>query len=159
MLVRPFHSGNYVIWSLVASAILAAVIAERKHMLDLNPETVEHIIARAHQYQTQDELREESDEDEAVDLDALGEEEVKAADDPVYLELREAIDDLEPDQQVSLVALMWLGRGDFTVDDWEQALARAGEEWNERTADYLVRTPLLADFLTEGLEMMQEAED
>jgi hypothetical protein len=128
-------------------------------MLDLNPETVEHIIDRAHQYQTQDELREESDDDEAVDLDALGEEEVKAADDPVYLELREAIDDLEPDQQVSLVALMWLGRGDFTIDDWEQALARAGEEWNERTADYLVRTPLLADFLTEGLEMLQEAED
>jgi len=128
-------------------------------MLDLNPETVEHIIDRAHQYQTRDEMREEADEDDAPDLDALGDEDVQTTEDPVYVELREAIDDLEPDQQVSLVALMWLGRGDFSVDDWDQALARAGEEWNERTGDYLVRTPLLADYLTEGLEMLQEVED
>jgi hypothetical protein len=128
-------------------------------MLDLNPETVEHIIDRAHQYQTRDEMREEADEDDSPDLDALGDEDLQSTEDPVYVELREAIDDLEPDQQVSLVALMWLGRGDFSVDDWDQALARAGEEWNERTGDYLVRTPLLADYLTEGLEMLQEVED
>ena len=128
-------------------------------MLDLNPETVEHIIARAHQYQTRDEMREEADEEESPDLDALGEDDLQGTEDPVYLELREAIDDLEPDQQVSLVALMWLGRGDFSADDWNQALTRAGEEWNERTGDYLVRTPLLADYLTEGLEMLQEVED
>jgi hypothetical protein len=128
-------------------------------MLDLNPETVEHIIDRAHQYQTRDEMREEADEDDSPDLDALGDQDLQSTEDPVYVELREAIDDLEPDQQVSLVALMWLGRGDFSVDDWDQALARAGEEWNERTGDYLVRTPLLADYLTEGLEMLQEVED
>ncbi len=128
-------------------------------MLDLNPETVEHIIDRAHQYQTRDEMREEADEEDSPDLDALGDEDVQATEDPVYAELREAIDDLEPDQQVSLVALMWLGRGDFSVDDWDQALERAGEQWNERTGDYLVRTPLLADYLTEGLEMLQEVED
>lgn len=126
-------------------------------MLDLNPETVEHIIERAHQYQTRDEMGDD-DEEESPDLDAFGEESVQAVDDPIYLELRQAIDDLEPDQQVSLVALMWLGRGDFSLDDWEHALQRAGEEWNQRTADYLVRTPLLADYLSEGLELLQDAE-
>ena len=127
-------------------------------MLDLNPETVEQIIDRAHQYQTQDEMRADDDDEDSPDLDALDDDAVPNADDPVYLELREAIDDLEPDQQVSLVALMWLGRGDFTLEDWAQALQRAGEEWNERTADYLVRTPLLADYLSEGLELLQDAE-
>jgi len=32
--------------------------------------------------------------------------------DPTYAELKTTIDDLEPDQQIRLVALMWLGRGD-----------------------------------------------
>ena len=31
-------------------------------------------------------------------------------DDPYYQELKATIIDLEPDQQVSLVALMWIGR-------------------------------------------------
>jgi len=34
-----------------------------------------------------------------------------------YEELKTTIEDLEPDQQVCLVALMWLGRGDFTLED------------------------------------------
>ncbi len=74
------------------------------------------------------------------------------ADDPVLQELIEAIDDLEPDQQVALVALTWLGRGDFSIDEWDSALAQAGESWNERTGEYLAGTPLLADYLTAGLE-------
>ena len=72
--------------------------------------------------------------------------------DPAFEELKATIDDLEPDQQVDLVGLMWLGRGDYTVDEWDRALAEAGERWNERTAEYLIGTPLLADYLTEGLD-------
>ncbi|HMB74033.1 MAG TPA: DUF3775 domain-containing protein [Gammaproteobacteria bacterium] len=127
-------------------------------MLDLNPETVEQIIDRAHQFQTRDGMQDDSDDDETPDIDALAEMVLHDPDDPVYLELKSAIDDLEPDQQVSLVALMWLGRGDFTIDDWDQALSRAGEEWNNRTADYLLRTPLLGDYLSEGLEQIQDYE-
>ena len=124
-------------------------------MLDLNPETIEQIIDRAHQYQMRDGMEDDSDDD-TPDIDALGDTLVPDQEDPVYLELKSAIDDLEPDQQVSLVALMWLGRGDFSVEDWAQALQRAGQEWNSRTADYLVRTPLLADYLSEGLEQIQD---
>lgn len=126
-------------------------------MLDLNPETVEQIIDRAHQFQTSDGAAEDVDDD-TPDIDSLVDTSIQDPDDPVYLELKAAIDDLEPDQQVSLVALMWLGRGDFSIDDWDQALHRAGEEWNDRTADYLLRTPLLADYLSEGLEQIQDSE-
>ncbi|MGD2168384.1 MAG: DUF3775 domain-containing protein [Gammaproteobacteria bacterium] len=124
-------------------------------MLDLNPETVEQIIDRAHQYQTRDSMREILDEEDA-DLESLDGAEFHDPEDPIYIELKSVIDDLEPDQQVRLVALMWLGRGDFDIDDWEQAVSRAGEAWNERTAEYLVHTPLLADYLSDGLEQIQD---
>ena len=68
-------------------------------------------------------------------------------------ELRAAIDDLEPDQQICLVALMWLGRGDYTFDEWDNALEDARAAFNARTADYLIGTPLLADYLEEGLQL------
>ena len=126
-------------------------------MLDLNTETVEHIIERAHEYQTRDDSRVTDDEDEAS-LEELDDESYHDVADPVYLELKSAIDDLEPDQQISLVALMWLGRGDYVVSEWENALQRAGDSWNERTAEYLIRTPLLADYLSEGLELILESD-
>lgn len=124
-------------------------------MLDLNPETVERIIDCAHQYQTRDSMRENLDEEEA-DIDAIEGTEIPDPGDPVLVELKSVIEDLEPDQQVRLVALMWLGRGDFDLDDWNQALSRAGEAWNERTAEYLVHTPLLADYLRNGLELIED---
>lgn len=111
-------------------------------MLNLNAETIRFIIDKAHEFQM------------------LGED---AADgsieerDPAYAELKATIDDLEPDQQVSLVSLMWLGRGDYAVDEWVRALADARASWNERTADYLIGTPLLADYLTEGLDQLDYA--
>ena len=42
-------------------------------------------------------------------------------DDPVVAELTGFIDALNEDEQVDLVALTWLGRGDFGREDWESA--------------------------------------
>lgn len=76
------------------------------------------------------------------------------ADDPTYGEFSAAVDDLEPDQQTALVALMWLGRGDFGVEQWEAGLAEARRDWTPRTADYLLSTPLVAEYLAEGLSLL-----
>jgi len=73
--------------------------------------------------------------------------------DPTVRELREAIDSLSEEEQVDLVALMWLGRGDGTLQDWAQIRSDADDAHNERTAAYLLGTPLLADYLEEGLSM------
>ena len=40
-------------------------------------------------------------------------------------EIAAEIEDLEPDQQAELVALMWIGRGDMEPEEWEEA-RRAG---------------------------------
>jgi hypothetical protein len=71
--------------------------------------------------------------------------------DPAASELAEAIDALSEDEQIDLVALVWLGRGDGTLQDWAQIRLSASDAHNERTAAYLLGTPLLADYLEEGL--------
>jgi len=123
-------------------------------MLDLNPDTVVQIAARAREFQTEDSLLPELPPAMPQD-DVPVEYAQQWVGDPAYQELKEAIDDLEPDQQVSLVALMWLGRGDYELDEWEAALKYAEEARadsnTDSSADYLIATPLLADYLLEGL--------
>lgn len=72
-------------------------------------------------------------------------------DDPVFEELRTFIDDLDVDDRCEIVALMWVGRGDFEAGEWARALTTARQEAVHRTSDYLLGTPLLPDLLQEGL--------
>ena len=72
-------------------------------------------------------------------------------DNPIRAELRAAIDALNEDEVAELLALTWIGCGDYTADDWTEALAAAQEAQDERAADYLMETPNLADLLDEGL--------
>jgi hypothetical protein len=113
-------------------------------MLDVNPDTVRFIIDKARAFQVK----------EGVTIPEEPLSPSDDADDPALAEIRSTIEDLEPDQQVALVALMWVGRGDYGIEEWGDALAQAGESWNARTADYLIGTPLLADYLEEGLELV-----
>jgi hypothetical protein len=81
---------------------------------------------------------------------------IDKSDDPVCEELVGAIRGLRDDQQIRLVALAWLGRGTFDIDEWSEALATAREEHNGRTAEYLLGLPLLGDYLEDGLAMFGE---
>lgn len=73
------------------------------------------------------------------------------ADDPTFQELRSAIAALNESDRAELVALMWVGRGDFDASEWDEALEEARDSRSTPTVDYLVGTPLLADCLEEGL--------
>ena len=66
------------------------------------------------------------------------------------MEIREAIEDLNEDEQVELVALTWVGRGDFSAAEWEDALAAAQERHTGPSSKYLLGMPLLGDLLEEG---------
>jgi hypothetical protein len=72
-------------------------------------------------------------------------------DDPAWAEITGTIDGLNVDEQIDLVAMMWLGRGDGGVDDWEQLRAEAARLHTPRTGTYLLGHPLLADHLEEAL--------
>jgi hypothetical protein len=75
-------------------------------------------------------------------------------DDPTYQEFVTTIRDLEPDQQANLVALMWIGRGDYEADEWEEALEQAVEESTAYTAEYLISKPLVSDYLEAALNQL-----
>lgn len=78
------------------------------------------------------------------------------ADDPVREELLGAIRGLNDDERIRLVALAWLGRGTYGLDEWKEAIATAKSEHSRRTAEYLLGLPLLGDYLEDGLAMFDE---
>ncbi len=80
-------------------------------------------------------------------------------DDSTRRELVAFIRALDLDEQVSLTALAWLGRGTYDLSEWQQALDTARGEHNGRTAEYLLGLPLLGDYLEEGLAMFNESCD
>ena len=64
---------------------------------------------------------------------------------------------LNEDEQIDLVALAWLGRGDGELENWDDLRGEASRAHNDRTADYLLGMPLLADYLEEGLSQFGES--
>jgi Protein of unknown function (DUF3775) len=82
------------------------------------------------------------------------------ADDPTLEELRTAIETLDDDELIDVIALTWVGRGDFSRAEWANARALAGERHRQHSADYLTGIPTLGDYLEEGLaELGYSCED
>ena len=69
-------------------------------------------------------------------------------------ELRAFIDRLSEEEQASLVAVMWIGRGSFEAEEFEEARRTAYEEATTPCADYLIGTPHLSDHLENGLDAL-----
>ena len=69
-------------------------------------------------------------------------------------ELRGFLERLNEEEQVSLVAVMWIGRGAFEPEDLEEAIRTAQAEATTPTADYLLGTPHLSDNLEAGLDAL-----
>lgn len=67
-------------------------------------------------------------------------------------ELRALINDLNVDEAAELVALAWIGRGDYDASEWAEALDEARRRDHRRTAKYLLGMPMLGDWLEEGLQ-------
>ncbi|GAA5617752.1 DUF3775 domain-containing protein [Brucella anthropi] len=115
-----------------------------------NIDNLEFIIAKAREYDVQVPATDEesgsnaSDDNEVDILDA-------SLANPTRKELFAAIRSLNIDERQELLALMWVGRGDFSAEEWDEALATAADRDNGREAKYLIGTPLLGDYLEEGL--------
>ena len=121
--------------------------------LELNSDTVCFLIDKAREFHAKEEVvipdtPGSPTEDWALQVLA------DHVDDATYQEFRATVNDLEPDQQQQLVALLWLGRGDYDIAEWDEALAEARRSWTPRTADYLIAHPLLADHLEDALEQL-----
>jgi hypothetical protein len=66
-------------------------------------------------------------------------------------ELTAFINALDEDEQTELVALLFVGRGDYTPQEWDDALAAARDRGDPPAARFLLGEPLLGDLLEDGL--------
>jgi hypothetical protein len=89
--------------------------------------------------------------EEAHNHDGLAEEE---SDDLSDEELRELLEDLNVDESAELVAITWIGRGDFEAEDFTLAVQEAKDRAVGSTATYLLGMPMLADYLEAGLDAL-----
>jgi len=118
--------------------------------LTISPEKVCFIIIKAREFDAKDAVTEPDPASNAADdMDIAVLEDHR--DDPAAEEITSLINSLPEDEQIDLVALTWLGREDYTADDWPGVREEAARAHNKRTAQYLLGTPQLGDFLEEGL--------
>lgn len=76
------------------------------------------------------------------------------SDDAAWEELGAVLDVLNDDEEIELLALLWLGRGDFTPDAWAEALDTARNLRHRHVSQYLSETPRVPDYLEEGLSLL-----
>lgn len=108
------------------------------------------ILAKARQFDVKDVVTDPNSGSNASD-DAMLSVLEDHADDPVRSELTAIVRGMNEDEQIDLVALAWLGRGDGELGDWNDLRAEAAHAHNRRTAEYLLGMPLLSDYLEEAL--------
>ena len=126
-------------------------------MLEISPAKVAHIIIKAREYDAKvgawDENRTTGDSEEEPQsiLEDFGADATRA-------ELAEFIAGLNEDEQANLVGLTWVGRGTYSAEEFDEAVEMAKAQHVNATEDYLLGTPLLADYLAEGLKKMRISE-
>lgn len=124
--------------------------AEDLYDLAIDPATVFYILVKAREF---DEKTAASDENPGSNSSDDGEVEIleDRPGDPTFQELMAALTNLNEDQQLDLVALTWIGRGDFEPSDWAEARRTAADMTDKHIPLYLVQTPLLSDYLESAL--------
>lgn len=108
------------------------------------------IIAKAREFDVKDVVTDPGNSSNATDDGMLSLLE-DHRDDPVVQEISAVIFAMSEDEQVDLVTLAWLGRGDGALGDWSELRSEAARAHNKRTASYLLGMPQLADFLEEAI--------
>jgi hypothetical protein len=129
---------------------VSAAMLETAPDLSISAEKLCFIIAKAREFDVKDVVTDPDDSSNPTD-DAMIAVLEDHPDDPVVQELTGLIRALTEDEQIDLVALTWLGRGDGTLDDWDDLRSEAARAHNKRTAAYLLGMPLLPNHLEDAL--------
>jgi hypothetical protein len=123
-------------------------------MLTISLAKLAYIVEKAREYDAEVPV----DPDAATGSDSADDDEreilLDTPDNPTAQELRDAIDGLNIDEREELLALLWLGRGDYDAQSWSEALRQARETQSSTETEYLLGTPLLGDYLEEGVEAL-----
>jgi hypothetical protein len=121
-------------------------------------ETLCRIVLRAREYEAQtpsdydsDEAADNVDDEDEGSLSVLDD----SINDSVEEELRSILEDLGEDQLMEVLALCWVGTGNYEAADWDEALQEAQEMHEdgggEALIDELLEMPMLPSVLEAGL--------
>ena len=66
--------------------------------------------------------------------------------------MRDFIAGLNVDEQTDLLALIFVGRGDFDIAEWNHAVREARARITRRDADYMIGDPALPEYLGTSLD-------
>lgn len=119
-------------------------------MLTISLEKVCFLIIKAREFDAKMEPEDPDPGDNPID-DADREILFDYPDDPTVEEIRGLIEGLNEDELTEVVALVWVGEGEYDNDEWSQALADARNDPDSRRVDALLSIPLLGEYLEEGL--------
>ncbi len=125
-------------------------------MLGISTDKVAYVILKAREWDVKTQPWEDADPSEFTDYDnqSILDDIANASEDATRAELSEFIAGLNEDEKARLVALVWVGRGTYAAEDFEEAVGLAKTEDTTPTESYLLGIPLLPDFLEEGLARM-----
>lgn len=117
--------------------------------LGISLEVVATVVDHARALQGKEETEPEQAGEDANSEAALLQE---TPDDMTEAALRVFLSELNEDEQASLIALAWTGRGDYGPEEWDEARGMAGERNDGRdVGDYLLGMDNLGDLLAEGV--------
>ena len=119
-------------------------------MMNIALDKVCFIIIKAREFDVKEDVETEEEGSNPAD-DDMREVLANYPDDATYQELKSFLQDMNEDEMADLIALSWLGRGDYTGKEWAEAQREARTVVDKKATDYLLGIPLLADFLEEGL--------
>jgi hypothetical protein len=124
-------------------------------MPEINTDKVCFIVTKSRELLSED-VGAETDASNATD-DGFSSILTDAGDRSVRKELREFIEALDVDERNALVALTWIGRGDFEASDWRAAVREAGANQEAASASYFLNMPMLPDFLEDALSSFDQS--
>lgn len=128
--------------------------------LSIDPDVAFRIAELAQTYQAEGLMPVEDDDvvdadpgdDPIPDVDAIIDQaEAPVRDDPLDDELEELIGALNVDARRDLLALIWVGRGDYEAADWARARHAAREEGPINLTDYLEELQAGSDYIESAL--------
>ena len=72
-------------------------------------------------------------------------------------ELKRRIEALSQEARHELMAIMWIGRGDFAAADWDRAIDHAASSADASTVDFIAERAPLQSYLLKGLYQLKLA--
>jgi hypothetical protein len=138
---------------LAPPGVIGVIPSEERAMpeLAISAEKVEFLIEKAREFDVKDAPSDLNAGSNGSDDDMIDVLEDNGRD-PVVREITGFVDALTEEEQIDLVALVRLGRGDGAIEEWSNLRREATQGRNGQTARYLLGEPMLGDFLAEGLD-------